>query len=122
MATWKGRRQRLINLFYFSFLEERHVVAPGRGIMRKYDNPGSLPVNTMNWHKVFESEFLFQADKECLVEKSAGRNNRQKVRFVHDQDVARPGKECFLQKESEVLPLVPIVKNTGPFTIWTVGV
>ena len=63
--------------------------------MRKYDNPGSFPVNTVDRDKVFEPESLFQADKEGFTKKSTGGRDRQKMGFVRHYYMAILIKNAF---------------------------
>jgi hypothetical protein len=103
------------------FGKERRIVTPGFGIMRKHHDPGSFPVDTVEWHKVFEHEPLFQSHKEGLTKKSAGGYNRQKMGLVRHKDMVIQIKDAFPERNIGFMFQLTVVKNKSPTPTGVLG-
>jgi hypothetical protein len=120
-VTWKGRGECFIDLSHFTFVEERRIVAPGFGVMRKHHNSGSFPINTMDRDKVVKLQSFFQADQEGFTKKSTRGHDRQKMGLVRHQDMVILIKNAFLERNWGFPFQLAVVKNKGPSAAGTLG-
>jgi hypothetical protein len=121
MAIWKGWGERFIDLSYFTFVEERCIIAPGFWIMRKYHNSGSFPIDTMDRYKVFKVESLFQTNEEGFTEESTRGHDRQKMGLVGNKDMIILVEDVFLERNRRFLFQLTVVKNKGSSATRTPG-
>ena len=89
--------------------EQRAVRGTGGRLFGKHHQPGGVAVNAVNRHQVIQAELVFQAHQHGFSEVAARGHHRQKVGFVHHQQMRIFMQHHFLKRNVRLIGHLAVV-------------